>query len=72
MNWLDRLENWLATKAAIAMMDMNAKAPHKATISAIVTRKDGTVEDLGIISRPEVSPYKIKSLKQFFKDLWLR
>lgn len=70
MNWLDRLENWLANKAANAMMEVNAVAPHKATISAIVIRKNGKREDLGVISETEVSPYKVKSFKQIIKDLW--
>ena len=40
------------------------KAKTKVTLEATVTRADGTVEDLGIISREEVD-----KLPEWFRDL---
>lgn len=68
-NLIDRLENWLANKVAQQLTTMDAQATRKATISAIVTRADGRVEDLGVISTSEVSMVKF-SWKNLFRKLF--
>lgn len=67
-NVIDRLENFLANVAAKSMI-ARANATRKASISAIVKRADGSIEDLGVISETETSLLKInfQSIKKIFK-----
>lgn len=67
-NLIDRLENWIANYVAKRMVQ-NAKATtRKASISAVVKRADGRIEDLGVISETEVSLLKFNwfGLKNLF------
>jgi hypothetical protein len=51
-------------------MNVDAKSGAKEiSFSAIITRADGTVEDLGVISYYNNNPFKrwIWKIKQFFK-----
>jgi hypothetical protein len=40
------------------MTTSNAPAPHSATISAVITRADGTVEHVGVIAAGYDNPLK--------------
>lgn len=39
-----------------------AKGKPKASIAATIIRADGTVEELGVIARPEVDPAKAQAI----------
>lgn len=39
-------------------MKANTKVPHSAELRAVITRADGTVEDLGVISATYDNPVK--------------
>ena len=51
----DRLLNWLESVNQKHGGDLGATATHEATMGAKVIRADGSVEDLGIVSRAKLT-----------------